>query len=232
VRYWRLGRAIVRRYVVVSLLGIGGCSSKHDGSPFGMWSTEDASARADAGDAPASDVICGAPDASGDDAGRDAGAAGAALLAVLETPGCGVEAGMEAGKSVRETIETEGIKPAGCADSVCGPWAYARDYVLTLPAGYDATHAYDSARSVTAAIDRAMSVDGCPCGATYATATFAPFPFGPGDQGRCRRITGCSDLAPLVVCAIPGTYPSGNDALANPGFSSFLRLFEQPPLHE
>ncbi len=80
------------------------------------------------------------------------------------------------------------------------------------------------------AIDRAMVVNGCTC-ATYDTAQFDDFPIGGGIAGStCKRITGCPDLYPLVVCGLPGTGRGGDDNVVNPGFSTFLKLFSKAPL--
>jgi len=63
------------------------------------------------------------------------------------TMGCGTlpgpELGMSAyGTTVRGTLQTVGVKPACCADGVCGAWSYEREYYVTLPKGYDGTKAY------------------------------------------------------------------------------------------
>jgi hypothetical protein len=39
-------------------------------------------------------------------------------------------------------MQTSGTKPAGCADSRCGDWSFARESFVQLPTGYDKTRAY------------------------------------------------------------------------------------------
>jgi len=82
------------------------------------------------------------------------------------------------------------------------------------------------------ATNRALKVNGCtPDAVTYQTATFAPFPIGGGNADTtCKKIKGCPDRYPLVVCALPGSGHATHDTAANPGFSTFLKLFSAPPL--
>jgi polyhydroxybutyrate depolymerase len=80
------------------------------------------------------------------------------------------------------------------------------------------------------AINRAIAVNGCTGGDYPATLT-ANYPIGGSNaESTCQRITGCPALYPLVVCAIPGTQHSTDDSVANPGFSTFLKMFETAPL--
>lgn len=58
------------------------------------------------------------------------------------TPGCGTAPGQQPGPLVGYTLQTMGSKAAGCADSQCGAWSYAREYFLHLPVGYDGHQAY------------------------------------------------------------------------------------------
>jgi hypothetical protein len=59
---------------------------------------------------------------------------------VVATPGCGQGPGQALGSAVRYTIATSGQKASSrCADGKCGPWSYAREYFVTLPASYDGT---------------------------------------------------------------------------------------------
>jgi hypothetical protein len=89
-------------------------------------------ARGDVAEAPeARDATDTADTAVGDD-----------VTTVLPTAGCGLAAGQALGTAVRGTIQTSGVKPAGCADSKCGAWSYEREYFLTLPAGYDKDRPY------------------------------------------------------------------------------------------
>jgi hypothetical protein len=46
----------------------------------------------------------------------------------------------------------------------------------------------------------------------------------------CKKIRGCPDVTPLVVCALPGNVSTSEPAVANPGFSTFIKLFETAPL--
>jgi hypothetical protein len=79
------------------------------------------------------------------------------------------------------------------------------------------------------AIARAMNVDRCTIGTSFDDAELEDFPIGGGNSDTtCKTISGCPDLTPLVVCAIGGVQNSSNDGVANPGFSTFVRLFEDP----
>jgi hypothetical protein len=82
-----------------------------------------------------------------------------------------------------------------------------------------------------AAITRAMAVNRCTIGTGYADAQFENFPIGGmNPDTTCQKVKGCPELYPLVVCALPGNDSSGNEAVANPGFSTFIKLFSAPPL--
>ena len=81
------------------------------------------------------------------------------------------------------------------------------------------------------AIARAMMVDHCTIGAGYDDATFDNFPIGGGNpDGTCKRIKGCSELTPLVVCLLSGNNHTSHDSIVNPGASAFIKLFQSPPL--
>jgi hypothetical protein len=81
------------------------------------------------------------------------------------------------------------------------------------------------------AIARAMKVNGCTIGTTVETTQLDNFPIGGGmPETTCKKIQGCPDLYPLVVCERPGSPQTGNDDVVNPGFSTFIKLFENPPL--
>jgi hypothetical protein len=325
---------------------------------------------------------------TGSSAGGNGGIAGNPVARAVPTTGCGADPGQAAGTMVPYTIETSGTKSADCADSVCGPWTYTRQYFIALPVGYDKTKAYplvfetpgcggtgingytlnslnnglpandsvdntvirvgltpppnsigvatrpgqgcfdftdgdnsvewifyeklydrlsgllcfDKNRVFTAgsvsggsslanelgckyagdpkrpirgamsssgglpqleapvlptctdkpmagmwveqtgdanapftnieyAIARAMKVNGCTPGTGYDDATFEDFPIGGGNyDSTCKRIKGCPELTPLVVCPLLGTGHSTNESVANPGFATFIKLFEKPPL--
>jgi hypothetical protein len=79
------------------------------------------------------------------------------------------------------------------------------------------------------AISRAMKVNGC-AQSSYDQATYVDFPIGGNNAtSTCKKIVGCPDLYPLVVCALPGTAHSSNDSVVNPGFATFLKMFEAAP---
>ena len=80
------------------------------------------------------------------------------------------------------------------------------------------------------AINRAMSVNGCAIGTSYDNATFDDFPIGGGNNAStCRKIRGCPDLYPLVVCALPGNAHGSHDNVVNPGFSGLISMFSTGP---
>jgi poly(3-hydroxybutyrate) depolymerase len=75
------------------------------------------------------------------------------------------------------------------------------------------------------AITRAMQVNGCP-GGNYAGATWDDFPIGGGNaDATCRKMRGCPELYPLVVCPLVGNAQSAHDSVTNPGFSTFIKMF-------
>jgi len=81
------------------------------------------------------------------------------------------------------------------------------------------------------AIARAMMVDHCTIGTGYDDAKLEDFPIGGGNPDTtCKRIKGCPELTPLVVCLLPGSDHKTNDSIVNPGASTFIKLFESPPL--
>jgi hypothetical protein len=74
-----------------------------------------------------------------------------------------------------------------------------------------------------------MGVNKC-AQTTFATAVYANFPIGGNNADTvCKRIQNCPDLYPLVVCLIPGNQHAGHDNVANPGFGTFISLFEKAP---
>ncbi|HMJ50860.1 MAG TPA: hypothetical protein VK540_02260 [Polyangiaceae bacterium] len=81
------------------------------------------------------------------------------------------------------------------------------------------------------AIQRAMQVNGCTIGTNYDNAMFDNFPIAGGNPDTtCKKIRGCPEIAPLVVCALPGNGHGSHDNVANPGYSTFIKLFSAPPL--
>jgi hypothetical protein len=80
------------------------------------------------------------------------------------------------------------------------------------------------------AANHALQVDGCSMGTTIDTAPLENFPIGGGNADTsCKRVAGCSAQTPLVVCVLAPS-ASGYDDIVNPGFSTFLALFEKAPL--
>jgi hypothetical protein len=81
------------------------------------------------------------------------------------------------------------------------------------------------------AIAHAMMANKCTIGTNVDTAMFDDFPIGGGNAaGTCKKIRGCPELHPLVVCPLPGMARSSNDSVANPGYATFVKLFSMPPL--
>ena len=81
------------------------------------------------------------------------------------------------------------------------------------------------------AIERAMALNSCASGSSYDTAPAELFPIGGGTpETQCKRITGCSPLYPIVVCPLPNRTQSSNESIVNPGWSTFIKLFQSPPL--
>ena len=80
------------------------------------------------------------------------------------------------------------------------------------------------------AIARAMKVNKCTNDSYDAAVTagmLENFPIGGGKpDDTCKKIKGCPDLYPLVVCALPGKAHASHDDVVNPGFSTFLKMFE------
>jgi poly(3-hydroxybutyrate) depolymerase len=80
------------------------------------------------------------------------------------------------------------------------------------------------------AINRAIQVNGC-TGGDWGTGPTADFPIGGGKaDSTCKKLTGCPANYPLVVCLINGNQHASHDDIANPGFTTFLKLFSTPPL--
>jgi hypothetical protein len=77
------------------------------------------------------------------------------------------------------------------------------------------------------AIARAMKVNGCTIGNSFDTAMLENFPIGGGKaDDTCKKIKGCPDIYPLVVCQLPNTGHASHGDVTNPGFATFLTLFE------
>ena len=67
--------------------------------------------------------------------------------------------------------------------------------------------------------------------ASYDLPGSPDFPIGGGNaEGTCKRLGGCSPLFPIVVCKVTGSAQASHDQITIPGFSTFIRLFEAPPL--
>lgn len=109
--------------------------------------------------------------------------------------------------------------PTCTSSPVAGMWVHQVDSMITPFAG------------AKVAIERAMALDQCTNGNTFDTAPLADFPIGGGrPDDTCKRISGCAPLYPLVVCPLPGNRRSANDETVNPGWSTFIKLFQAPPL--
>ncbi|HKY35799.1 MAG TPA: hypothetical protein VJN18_07670 [Polyangiaceae bacterium] len=106
------------------------------------------------------------------------------------------------------------FKPTCTTKPMAGMWIHEKG---------DGTNPFEG---TIRAVTRAMSVNSCTMGNSYETATFENFPIG-GDNPdtRCKRIVGCDPLYPLVVCALDGGGHAPHDNVANPGFSTFIKLF-------
>jgi hypothetical protein len=84
------------------------------------------------------------------------------------------------------------------------------------------------------AVNRALSVDGCvPAGVTWTTAMTEGFPIGGiNSDTTCKRVSGCPNLVPLVVCELPfiSNELAANATVVVPGWPTFLGLFSKAPL--
>jgi hypothetical protein len=85
------------------------------------------------------------------------------------------------------------------------------------------------------AIARAMKVNKCTGAMDWDAAVAANqvenFPIGGGvPDDTCKKIKGCPDQFPLVVCPLPGNAHGSHDTQANNGFSTFVNLFISGPL--
>jgi poly(3-hydroxybutyrate) depolymerase len=111
--------------------------------------------------------------------------------------------------------------PTCTGTPVAGIWMYAAlDPAVVGPA--------------SVAISRAATVNGCQVGGVGSTlhgCTVEDFPIGGGNaDSTCVRLLGCAAPVPVVVCSLPLGNQSGHDAVAVPGFSTLIRLFEKAPL--
>jgi hypothetical protein len=81
------------------------------------------------------------------------------------------------------------------------------------------------------AIARAMVENHCAPGQTYDTADLVDYAIGGGQpDNTCKSILGCDPLYPLVVCLLPGQGIGVRDNVVEPGFATFVRSFQYPPL--
>ena len=79
------------------------------------------------------------------------------------------------------------------------------------------------------AVTRAIQINGCTQGTDYDTASFTDYPTGEANpDNTCRKLSGCPETHPLVVCPLPGTGRGSYDNIANPGFSTFILDLAQP----
>lgn len=114
--------------------------------------------------------MSGAATGGTSDGGSGGSTGGGAITKVLKGAGCGMDPAAVVGT---HTIHTTGTKPAGCADSKCGPWTYDREYTVFLPQPYDNNKAYP------------LVFEGPGCGgdskAIYPLTI--PYPNGPSNAG-------------------------------------------------
>ena len=71
-----------------------------------------------------------------------------------------------------------------------------------------------------------MTVNKCTM-TTYNAGNTDPWPVG-GDM-TCKKVRGCPELYPLIVCIIQGNSHASHDNLANPAFVQYLGLFTKAP---
>jgi hypothetical protein len=82
-----------------------------------------------------------------------------------------------------------------------------------------------------AAVARAVVVDKCEANAAYDVMDAPDFPIGGGNaSGTCKLLKGCATLFPLVTCPLSNTNHGTNPTIVNPGFATFMRLFNKAPL--
>ncbi|HEX3695673.1 MAG TPA: hypothetical protein VH374_09810 [Polyangia bacterium] len=80
------------------------------------------------------------------------------------------------------------------------------------------------------AIQRAMKVNGCTTTTYDATTMTDPFPIGGGNaDDQCKQVKGCPDLYPIMVCTVNNGTHESHENMAEPGFSTFLQLFQKAP---
>jgi poly(3-hydroxybutyrate) depolymerase len=83
------------------------------------------------------------------------------------------------------------------------------------------------------AVQRAFMVNGCTMGTHYTNAPREPFPIGGGNADDvCKRLVGCPEQFPLVLCIIqqPTGLGASYPGVANPAFTTFIKSFSAPPL--
>ena len=79
-------------------------------------------------------------------------------------------------------------------------------------------------------INRAIKVNQC-TGGDWGTTPTENFPIGGGNADTvCKKISGCPQKYPLVVCLISGNAHQSHASIANPAFTTFLKLFQNTPL--
>lgn len=76
------------------------------------------------------------------------------------------------------------------------------------------------------AIARAMAVNKCTIGNSYDNAMFEDYKISATQTNVCKKIKGCPELYPLVVCPLDGTGHGSHPDVTNPGFSTFLKMFQ------
>jgi hypothetical protein len=128
----------------------------------------------------------------------------------------------DATRPVRGVVTVQGglpqeprYKPTCSTKPLAGVWVY--DTYDLAPSSADKF-----------AIARAMAVNECAAD-SYESAVLEDYSVTDRPVGECKRITGCSWLTPMVVCAIPGPSQSSHAEIINPTAAQFLRIFQTAP---
>lgn len=108
--------------------------------------------------------------------------------------------------------------PACTSSPLAGMWIHQVDSVTTPFAG------------AKVAIERSMALNACANGTSYDSAPSELFPIGGGKpDDTCQRISGCNPLFPIVVCPLPGPAQTINEDVMQPGWATFIKMFQAPP---
>ena len=128
-------------------------------------------------------------------------------------------------RPVRGVLVADGYLPAPQYLPTCTSAPVAQMWVVRKT--MTAPQVFDEAKL---AIASAMAAAQCP-GGDYDHAQLEDFYIGGGQpDNSCRRIVGCDPLYPLVVCPMAFAPQQSLGLIADPGFSTFTRLFGKSPL--